>query len=151
MFPIPLHQRTLTNSPYRANLDSTTAAANFANISPPPKNLIPEILSVVPITVLWELIEPASRSSIESQFKAGSTPAWYTRLPSDVKSYMSVVKSQIDAGVLTATSTSASTTATGASATAASSTSSGLAVQATPGLEVSILGALGVVGVALVL
>lgn len=114
--------------------------------------MIPELLSVMPITVLWELIEPASRSSIESQFKAGSTPAWYTRLPSNIKSYMSVVKSQIDAGVLTATPASASATPTGAaSATAASSTSSGLAVHTSPALGVSVLGALGVIGVALVL
>lgn len=142
-------------TPSRANLNSTTATVNFASIAAPPKNMIPELLSVMPITVLWELIVPASRSSIESQFDAGSTPAWYTRLPSNIKSYMSVVKSQIDAGKLTATPASASATATGASAsgsaTAASSTSSGLAVQTSPALGVSVLGALGVIGVALVL
>ncbi|KAI1836431.1 hypothetical protein DTO006G1_2640 [Penicillium roqueforti] len=143
-----------------------TASANFANISPPPKSLIPEILSVVPVSVIWELINPAERSSLASQFKAGTTPAWYSALPSDVQSYMSVVKSQISAGALTATTseinavantgTAATVTATasvtGATAggLASSTSSKGAAAQPT-GLTVSALGALGVLGLALAL
>ncbi|GLI80695.1 hypothetical protein PoHVEF18_009052 [Penicillium ochrochloron] len=153
-----------------ANLPmNTTATANFGNISPPPRSLIPEILSVVPVTVLWELINPQSRSSLASAFSAGSTPAWYSSLPADVKSYMSVVKSQISGGALTATTGLAyetTTTKTGASATGtgsatggstggsagATSTSKGLAVAAQPtGLTASVVGALGVLGLALVL
>ncbi|KAJ5155109.1 uncharacterized protein N7500_010548 [Penicillium coprophilum] len=143
-------------------MGNTTATANFANISPPPKSLIPEILSVVPVSVIWELINPPERSSLASQFKAGTTPAWYSALPSDVKDYMSVVKSQISAGALTATASESKPTAAkmGAAATAtagdgnsgsASSTSSqGAAAQPT-GLTVSALGALGVLGLALAL
>jgi hypothetical protein len=41
----------------------------------------------VPITVIWELIDPQSRSILASQFSAGTTPAWYNSLPTDVKSY----------------------------------------------------------------
>lgn len=153
-----------------ANLPmNTTASANFGNISPPPRSLIPEILSVVPVTVLWELINPQSRSSLASAFSAGSTPAWYSSLPADVKSYVSVVKSQISGGALTATTGLAyetTTTKTGASATGtgsgtggstggsagATSTSKGLAVAAQPtGLTASVVGALGVLGLALVL
>ena len=132
--------------------------------SPPPKSLIPEILSVVPVSVIWELINPAERSSLASQFKAGTTPAWYTALPSDVQDYMSVVKSQISAGALTATTselntaantgTAATATATSTSGGSASSTSSkGAAAQAAQptGLTVSALGALGVLGLALAL
>ncbi|CAG8246366.1 hypothetical protein PENNAL_c0009G08511 [Penicillium nalgiovense] len=145
-------------------MGNQTASANFANISPPPKSLIPEILSVVPVSVIWELINPAERSSLASQFKAGTTPAWYNALPSDVQDYMSVVKSQISAGALTATTSepnTAANTGTAATATAistsggsASSTSSqGAAVQAAQptGLAVSALGALGVLGLALAL
>ncbi|CAG8333107.1 unnamed protein product [Penicillium nalgiovense] len=145
-------------------MGNQTASANFANISPPPKSLIPEILSVVPVSVIWELINPAERSSLASQFKAGTTPAWYNALPSDVQDYMSVVKSQISAGALTATTSEPNTAAnTGTAATAtgtstsggsASSTSSqGAAVQAAQptGLTVSALGALGVLGLALAL
>lgn len=140
----------------RANLNpNPTSTANFDNISPPPKSLIPEILSVVPLPVLWELINPASRSSLASKFSAGSTPAWYKSLPTDVKSYMSVVSSQIAAGALTATPTptpaATSATATPTPTAGASSTSSGLGVQATAGLGASVVGALGVLGVVLAL
>ncbi|CAG8888762.1 unnamed protein product [Penicillium egyptiacum] len=137
-----------------------TASANFANISPPPKSLIPEILSVVPVSVIWELINPAERSSLASQFKAGTTPAWYSALPSDVQDYMSVVKSQISAGALTATAaethmaantgTAATATTTTSGGSASSTSSKGAAAQPT-GLTVSALGALGVLGLALAL
>lgn len=150
---------------------NTTASANFGNISPPPKSLIPEILSVVPVTVLWELINAQSRSSLASAFSAGSTPAWYSSLPADVKSYMSVVKSQISGGALTATTglayeTTATTTATtgstgtgtgtteretGTASTGATSTSKGLAPSQPTGLTASVIGALGVLGLVLVL
>ncbi|KAJ5211369.1 hypothetical protein N7472_001508 [Penicillium cf. griseofulvum] len=143
-------------------MGNKTASANFANISPPPRSLIPEILSVVPVSVIWELINPAERSSLASQFKAGTTPAWYNALPLDVKDYMSVVKSQISAGALTATASETNPTAnSGAAATAATATdansgsasstsSKGTAAQPT-GLTVSALGALGVLGLALAL
>ncbi|KAJ5511470.1 hypothetical protein N7453_003573 [Penicillium expansum] len=138
-----------------------TTTANFANISPPPKSLISEILSVVPVSVIWELINPAERSSLASQFKAGTTPVWYSALPTDVKNYMSVVKSQISGGTLTATTSeknAAANTGAAAEATATdsnpggpvSSVSKGAAAQPT-GLTVSALGALGVLGLALAL
>jgi hypothetical protein len=134
-----------------------TSSANFANISPPPKSLIPEILSVVPVSVIWELINPAERSALGSQFKAGTTPAWYNALPSDVKSYMSVVKAQISDGAHkattgpTAANTASVTTATATEGSgSATSTSTGGAAQAT-GLTVSVMGALGVLGLALAL
>jgi hypothetical protein len=137
-----------------------TASANFGNISPPPKSLIGEILSVVPVSAIWELINPDQRSSLASQFKAGTTPAWYNALPTDVKSYMSVVKSQISDGALTATTglayqttsqtqTQARTTSATGAESAATSTSSSAA--APTGLTVSVVGALGVLGLALAL
>ncbi|KAJ5153509.1 uncharacterized protein N7482_009987 [Penicillium canariense] len=145
----------------------TTASANFANISPPPKKLIPELLSVVPVTVLLELVDAQSRSSLASEFRAGNTPAWYNSLPADVKSYISVVKSQILGGALTATtglayetSSASSAGGTGATATAASSTatgatssstSKGLAASQPAGLTASVIGALSVLGLALAL
>ncbi|KAJ5749344.1 uncharacterized protein N7511_011040 [Penicillium nucicola] len=143
-----------------------TASANFATISSPPKSLIPEILSVVPVSVIWELVNPAQRSSLASQFKAGSTPVWYRNLPTDVKSYMSVVKSQISGALTattgvahetgTATATESGSTAGSSSASASASasgmaaTSTGGAAQAT-GLTISVMGAMGVLGLALAL
>ena len=100
----------------------------------------------MPVTVIWELIDPQSRSLLASQFSAGTTPTWYNSLPTDVKSYMSVVKSQISAGALTATTTGS----TSATKTGATSTSSGMAAQPTA-LTASVIGALGVLGLALAL
>ncbi|KAJ5111576.1 hypothetical protein N7532_002111 [Penicillium argentinense] len=135
---------------------NATSGANFANISPPPKSLIGEIISVVPMTVIWELIDPQSRSSLASEFSAGTTPTWYGSLPSDVKSYMSVVRSQIKAGVLTQTTTPTTGTngasqTEAAQATGATSTSSGLAPAQATGLTASVVGALSVLGLALAL
>lgn len=136
---------------------NATSGANFANISPPPKSLINEMISVVPMTVLWDLIDQQSRRALASQISAGTTPTWYSSLPSDVKSYMSVVRSQVKAGVLTQAPTAekASQTGTGAgtgtaTATGSSSTSSGMAAAAQPtGLTVTVVGALSILGLAL--
>jgi hypothetical protein len=121
------------------------------------------------VTVLWELINVQSRSSLASAFSAGSTPAWYSSLPADVKSYMSVVKSQISGGALTATTglayetTTTTTTGstgtgtgttggvTGTASAGATSTSKGLAPSQPTGLTASVIGALGVLGLVLVL
>ncbi|KAJ5768168.1 hypothetical protein N7533_000751 [Penicillium manginii] len=129
----------------------------FRQHLPTPKSLIGEIISAVPMTVLWELIDQESRRSLASEFSAGTTPAWYSSLPSDVKSYMSVVRSQVKAGVLTQTPTPTATgTATGsqtgtgtAAATGSTSTSKGLAAQ--PTAITAVVGALGVLGLALAL
>ena len=105
---------------------------------------------------------PAQRASLASDFKAGKTPDWYNTLPTDVKSYLSVVKSQIAEGALTAPPkkaaaqtepASADASSTGGGGSAASATSSGAAVGgAKPtGLVVGGMGALGVLGVALAL
>ncbi|KAJ5116112.1 hypothetical protein N7456_000460 [Penicillium angulare] len=145
------------------NLANQTATGNFGNISPPPKTLLGEILSVVPMSVVGELMDANSRSALASQLSAGTTPAWYSSLPADVKSYMAVVRSQISGGALTATTGLAyqttSTTASGVSATGTAntatggtSTSSGMAVAAQPTLFAgSMIGALGVLGLALAL
>lgn len=67
-------------------------------------------------------------------------------------SYMSVVSSQIAAGALSATTTAPTMTATGPTqtATGSSSTSSGMAARPTA-LTASVVGALGVLGLALAL
>lgn len=136
-----------------------TKTANLDNISAPPRSLIPQIISAVPPTVIVELMNPSRRSSLAAEFKAGNTPSWYGALPTDVKSYLSVVKKQISDGALTATTglayeTQGVSTTTVAKASATStSTSSGLAAPGArqTGLGISAFGALGVVGAALVL
>ncbi|KAJ5702342.1 hypothetical protein N7488_009890 [Penicillium malachiteum] len=127
--------------------------ANFANISPAPKLLVPEVLSVVPFNIVMDLFDASSRSSIASQFTNGSTPAWYASLPSDVQQYVSVVRAQISDGALTAqaaSATGAAATATGTASAGSTSSSSGMAAQAT-GATAAMIGALGVLGLALAL
>lgn len=147
-----------------------TITANWENISPPPHSLIGQMLSEVPMTVLLEMVNPDRRSSLASQFSAGNTPAWYKNLPTDMKSYFSVVKSQIEDGALTTTSMPSNTGAsplpsnTGASplptATASSSPSGSASAstakamapaQPTGAITGSVVGALGVLGLALAL
>lgn len=164
-FPCALIRLTHRREHMTAN---QTASANFGNISSPPKALIGEILSVVPVSVIWELINPDQRKSLASQFNAGTTPAWYNALPTDVKSYMSVVKSQISDGALTATTgayakaqtqtqTQVKSTSTGTESQSGSGSGSGSAsstsssAAAPTELTVSVMGALGVLGLALAL
>ena len=107
-----------------------------------------------------DLIYPPRRSSLASEFKAGHTPAWYTDLPADVKSYFSEVKSQINEGALTATTglayettetaapsasvtgTMVSPTATGAAASSTSKTGAAAPGPRATGMSAG-LGALG--------
>ncbi|KAJ6028041.1 hypothetical protein N7540_003617 [Penicillium herquei] len=127
---------------------------NFANISPAPKLLVPEVLSVVPLTVVMDLLDASSRSSLASQFRNSSTPAWYSSLPADVKQYVAIVRAQISDGALTATQAAntadATATATGTASAGSTSSSSGMAAQPTV-VSASMIGALGILGLALVL
>lgn len=138
---------------------NATQTANFGNISPPPRNMLHEIMAVVPGNVYWDLLDPNSRRVLASQISAGSTPAWYGSLPTQVKAYMTAVKSQIAGGALTATTglayetttSSSSAEATSKTASAASSTSTGMAPAQPTALTASVVGALGVLGLALAL
>ncbi|KAA8646524.1 hypothetical protein EYZ11_004818 [Aspergillus tanneri] len=148
----------LGNAIKSLSLSLPTKTANLENIDPPPRSLIPEIVSALPPSALAALVVPAQRASLASDFKAGKTPDWYTSLPTDVQSYLSTVRNQIADGALTAAPKKAAPTKPEeASATktgdAASSTSEGAAAAAAQptGLVLGGMGALGVLGVALAL
>lgn len=105
---------------------------------------------------------PAQRASLANDFKAGKTPEWYGALPTDVKSYLSVVKSQIADGALTAppkkaaaqtepASADATTSGSGGSAASATSSGAGAGGVKPTGLIVGGMGALGVLGAAMAL
>jgi hypothetical protein len=120
--------------------------ANLNNIAAPPSNFMPVIMTAVPMSVLGDLLDSESRSSLASEFANGSTPAWYQSLPSSIQSYLTVVHSQINEGAL-----SANTSATVAS----SSSSTAMAARAVPAptgaMAVNLLGALGIAGLGLAL
>jgi hypothetical protein len=119
---------------------------NLSNIDDPPPSLLPILITAVPMSVMWDILDPGSRSALASEFQHGSTPAWYQSLPTPVQSYLSVVHWQIQQGALQAN----------ISMPVATSTSSGKAALAvaTPtgaALALNMVGALGVAGLAMVL
>ncbi|KAH8694964.1 hypothetical protein BGW36DRAFT_381827 [Talaromyces proteolyticus] len=132
-----------TASPASGPAPSPTA--NLSNIADPPSNFIPVIMTAVPMSVLGDLLDPISRSSLAAEFKNGTTPSWYQSLPTSIQSYISVVNQQINSGALSANVSSA----------VATSTSSGLAPamapMATGALVVNMAGALGIAGLAMIL
>ncbi|KAJ5917868.1 hypothetical protein N7454_010243 [Penicillium verhagenii] len=147
------------------DLAAATQTGNFANISPAPRSFLQEILAVVPMTVVGELMDATSRSSLASELNAGTTPIWYSSLPVEAKSYISVVRLQVQDGAVTATtglayettaaSGSSGTAATGtgtATATAAASTSKSSGMAAQPTVMTAMAGAaMGILGLALAL
>ncbi|KAL5363581.1 hypothetical protein BJX96DRAFT_178196 [Aspergillus floccosus] len=137
------------------------------NLLQPPASVAAGIITGVPATVIAQLALPAGRSSIQSEFRAGNTPAWYQDLPAVVKEYVNSMHSQVAAGAVNlratpteVSSTVASEVSTGetasgsskehAAAAVATSTSSGLAPQATGKLSGSLTGALGLLGLLLI-
>ncbi|KAL4804138.1 hypothetical protein BDV18DRAFT_162546 [Aspergillus unguis] len=145
-------------TPYTVNF-----TAPGGNLLQPPSSLVTEIITAVPPTVLAQLLLPTGRSSIASEFQAGNTPEWYRSLPSEVKSYVLAMKSQVSDGEvdLNTTRTAAPTTTPTESAngdsnseggdSAATETSSGFAAHATGEVAVGLAGALGLLGLAVVL
>ncbi|QKX56961.1 uncharacterized protein TRUGW13939_04069 [Talaromyces rugulosus] len=128
-----------------AGASSPAKTANLSNIADPPPNFIPVIMTSVPMSVLGDLLDPASRSSLAAEFKNGTTPTWYQGLPTSIQSYISAVNKQINDGALSANTSVAVST----------STSSGMARALVPAptgaLAVNVVGALGIAGLALVL
>ncbi|KAL4912642.1 hypothetical protein BDW62DRAFT_206293 [Aspergillus aurantiobrunneus] len=147
-------------TPYTANF-----TAPGGNLIQPPSSLINDIITAVPATVLAQFMLPSGRSSIASEFQAGNTPSWYQELPTEVKSYILAMKSQVAGGNvdLNATRTPAPTSASSeggndsesdsesGDSEPATETSSGLAPHATGEVAASLMGALGLLGLAVVL
>lgn len=113
------------------SLTLPTNPGNLANISPPPRSLIGQVISAVPASVLIDLFDPSKRRSLGSEIQAGSTPTWYQNLPTDVLNYMAVVKSQISEGALTASPTASGSGSGSEEATASAESGSGTAASAT--------------------
>ncbi|KAJ9252478.1 hypothetical protein DTO207G8_4819 [Paecilomyces variotii] len=119
----------------------------------PTNSIPPSVLSVletaVPSSVLDGLAtDSAYRSSYISAIKAGSTPAWYSSLPPDVKAYVSTAV--INTAAATATGASASASAT-AAATGSSSANAALAPAPTGFIAGSVAGIASVLALAFAL
>lgn len=108
----------------------------MGNISPPPPSLINQIITAVPPSALLEIINPTKRRTLAEQIRAGSTPAWYSSLPPNVRGYMGVIRSQVQQGALTqptTASTTASTTGGSEGSGSGDATATGTAAGASTG------------------
>jgi hypothetical protein len=145
---------------------ATPFTANFTapggNLIQPPSSIINDIITGIPPTVLAQLLIPTARSSIASEFQAGNTPDWYNDLPSEVKSYVAAIRSQVGAGNvnLSATPTPAPSSSSEDSDSGdsgsgdsdsgdspASETSSGLGARATGEVAASLVSIIGLAGI----
>lgn len=110
-------------------------AVHMGNISPPPPSLVNQIITAVPPSALLEIINPTKRRTLAEQIRAGSTPAWYSSLPPDVRGYMGVIRSQVQQGALTQPATTASSTggSEGSGSRDATATATGTAAGASTG------------------
>ncbi|KAK5698568.1 hypothetical protein LTS12_028485, partial [Elasticomyces elasticus] len=79
----------------------TETNAHLANISPPPASLINQVITAVPPSALVQIMNPTKRRSLAEQIRAGTTPEWYSSLPTDVRNYMGRIRSQVQDGALT--------------------------------------------------
>lgn len=147
-------------------LSANPVSAEFSTVSETlgisvPSSLQIAIMTAVPASVIIDLMNPVAQSSMQSEFQAGNTPAWYTSMPADVQSWFEAFAKEKATGSPVFTVTSTSTTATGAShetadgAAASSSSSSGLAARPTggPGWAVvaNAVAFAGVIGVGIAL
>ncbi|KAL4876874.1 hypothetical protein BJY04DRAFT_139056 [Aspergillus karnatakaensis] len=129
------------------------------NLLQPPSSLVGDIITAVPPSVLAQLLLPTGRSSIASEFEAGNTPSWYEELPSEVKSYVLAIKSQVGAGEvnLTASRTPApeassqSGDTTEDSDAPATETSDNYAARPTGEVAAGLAGVVGLLGLAVML
>ncbi|KAJ9294468.1 hypothetical protein DTO271G3_6736 [Paecilomyces variotii] len=129
----------------------TSFPSDISFPSLPTNSIPPSVLSVletaVPSSVLDGLAtDSAYRSSYISAIKAGSTPAWYSSLPPDVKAYVSTAV--INTAAATGASASASATA---AATGSSSANAALAPAPTGFIAGSVAGIAGVLALAFAL
>jgi hypothetical protein len=129
---------------------------NFDGITVP-DSLLNVIATAVPADVLGDLMNPASRASLASEFHAGRTPDWFQALPTEVKNYFSSVAARMTSdGVVLPTSgplvTGPLTIPTAAPTEAeATRSSSGLGSRPTGAVAGGLALAAGILGVAIIL
>jgi hypothetical protein len=121
-----------------------------------PDSLLNVIATAVPPDVLGDLLNPASRAALASEFHAGRTPQWFQALPTEVKSYFSSVAARMTSdGVTLPTSgplvTGPLTIPTAAATEEATRSSSGLGSRPTGAVAGGLALAAGILGVAIIL
>ncbi|KAL3466949.1 hypothetical protein BJX64DRAFT_204730 [Aspergillus heterothallicus] len=141
--------------------DSSSIDNIFADI---PSSIISELATAIPASVLQELATPASLSSIANEISAGNYPAWVTDLPDDVVDYLETAWG-VDTGAFPTGSSSSSSSDDEEDSNSSSSNSNSnrptsggddtgdddAAGMLSPSVFASVVGAVGVLGIALAL
>lgn len=70
----------------------TSPVDALAGIPTPPPGVAQEIMTGIPQSAFANVMNPAARQSVLSDWSAGHPPAWYTSLSPDAKSYLSEVQ-----------------------------------------------------------
>ena len=143
-----MRSRASFNSHHLITQEYTIPSVTLGLAETMPPGLAGKVFSAVPLNVLADLMHANVRSSVASDFQAGDTPSWYNALPTDVQAFFGsmAVKLKSGEGIVTLIATP-----TGA---ASSSTSKAVAARAT-GVDRTVAamaaGAMGVLGIAIVL
>lgn len=139
---------------------ATTMPTCLGGFDPPNPSLAHLMLTALPGSVIAELGNAKSRSSLASEIKAGKTPEWYVQLDPAIKSYVASVQTHATTGCsITPTpsyyevagQTAAADGGSGGSGGVASSTSKALAARPTAAVVGGVSGVLGVLGLLFVL
>ncbi|KAJ5514319.1 hypothetical protein N7463_003871 [Penicillium fimorum] len=92
-----------------ADSTETTDSDGTFDLQDVPSSIMSVLATAVPESWYNDLLDPTSLSSIESAVAAGTYPAWYNALPSDVKSWAT---EQLGAGLVGGASATADSSAT---------------------------------------
>ncbi|GIJ81822.1 hypothetical protein Asppvi_000325 [Aspergillus pseudoviridinutans] len=120
----------------------------------PPPSIASVLITAVPSSYMSELANPSVRSSLINDIQHGHYPSWYSALPNSVKQWISTNYASMTAAAATATAKSGSgsgSNGSGSQSSASSASSQGAAPAATGSIAASIVGAAGILGLALAL
>ncbi|KAL4952194.1 hypothetical protein BDW69DRAFT_168282 [Aspergillus filifer] len=67
------------------DLSSSSESGTFGGV---PQDIASQLISALPPSVISEIMDPTSLASLQSQVEEGNYPAWVTDIPDDVKDYL---------------------------------------------------------------
>lgn len=131
-----------------------TAAFTYDGMPPP--SIASVLITAVPSSYMSQLANPSARSSLINDIQHGHYPSWYNDLPNSVKQWISTNYASMTGAAATATGNSGSGSGSKGSdsqgpASSSSSQGAAAAPAATGAIAASIVGAAGVLGIALAL
>ncbi|KAL6231572.1 hypothetical protein BDW75DRAFT_38667 [Aspergillus navahoensis] len=141
-----------TSSSADSDSDSDSSSSSDGNLYGIPNSIVSEIASAVPSSVLADLANPTSLSSMYSEIQDGNYPAWATDIPDDVWDYFESAYG-VDARPTGGSDSSGDDEKSQSSGNgnASGGGDDDAAGMLSPSVFASVMGAVGVLGVALAL